>query len=110
MGLRTHIRNYWHYMAAGGDTSALHARRGGACKLCGKCCNPLFLPFGIKLRCPFLDPVTSRCRIYRSWFRPIICKLSPTFMNEEEVERHREMDCGFYPIKPPDSKNQGGGG
>jgi len=62
--------------------------RKGRCKQCGKCCRI----FGI--RCPFLSK-DNRCRIYR--FRPkILCKLPPLNLYKGEIEKHKEINCGYY--------------
>jgi len=105
MGLGTHLRNTWLYWFRPQELAALYAQRDGACKGCGQCCDPLFLPFGIKVRCPLLEPQTHRCRIYHRRWRPLICRLSPTFQTQAEIERHRALGCGFFVKGTP--KRQG---
>lgn len=57
------------------------ARRKGACKGCGECCDLLF-------HCPYLGP-DRRCTIYDRRFKP--CSAYP--IDERDV---RDIDCGFY--------------
>lgn len=96
MGLGTHLANIHLHLFRKERLAALYTQRAGQCKACGRCCDPLHLPLHIRVRCPLLDPKTRACRIYGSAWRPLVCRLSPTFQTKEEENRHRELDCGFY--------------
>jgi len=96
MGLGTHLSNIYLYLFRKDKLAALYDQRAGQCKGCGQCCDPLYLPFHIKIRCPLLNPQTHHCRIYKSRWRPLVCQLSPTFQTRAEQERHQALGCGFF--------------
>jgi hypothetical protein len=96
MGLRTHLTNIYLHVFRKEQLAALYAQRAGQCNACGQCCDPVHLPFSIRIRCPLLNPKTRKCRVYGSAWRPLVCQLSPTFQTKEEEDRHQTLNCGFY--------------
>lgn len=88
MPLKDYLNRIWVYHTNTDKILDSYKSRKGKCNQCGRCC----VVFGKK--CIFLDK-NNRCKIYR--FRPtILCKLPPLNLTKGEIQKHKEIECGFY--------------